>query len=297
MPGIDLELLDSILARLRNERFQFLDLQTALTALEEAETLSRPTVVFTVDDGYADFRWGAEIFRRYNCPVTVFLATGFVDGECWLWWDEVEYCCLEAAAGTYAIGDREVRVELSDDRAQSRIQAAMELWRHCKALADADKRCFIDEIADALRVKVPQAPPPGYAPLSWDEIRALESTGTRFAPHTVTHPILSKTGDDQARREIEESWRRVQQELSRPTPVLAYPNGQPGDFGERECRIARSAGLRAAVTMQPDYATADLFERPDGAFAVPRLPEPMSVVAAALTARGFERISRLRHRR
>lgn len=298
MPGIDLDLLDATLARLRKDRFQFLDLQVALTALEQARTLSRPSVVFTVDDGYADFRQGAEIFARYDCPVTVFLATGFIDGTNWLWWDEVEYCCVESEAGVYTIGADGYRVTLPDDRPAGRIAAAVQLWEHCKVLSEPDKRRFIDDIVAALGVDVPAIPPARYAPMSWDEIRALEDSGTRFAPHTVTHPILSRTDDDQARTEIEGSWRRVREELSVPTPLLAYPNGQPGDFGEREFRLAREAGLSGGVTMSCDYVTLQALARHDGgAFAVPRFPEPTDPISASLTARGFDRVARLRRGR
>jgi len=66
MPGIDLGLLDDILSRLRRDGYRFVDLHD----LFKGARLPSRSVVFTVDDGYADFERGAEVFRRHACPVT-----------------------------------------------------------------------------------------------------------------------------------------------------------------------------------------------------------------------------------
>ena len=92
----------------------------------------------------------------------------------------------------------------------------------------------------------------------------------RFGPHTVTHPILARADDAQAQWEIESSWDRLRQEVSRPMPVFCYPNGRQDDFGPREFGILRRLGVLGAVTAEPGHATNRGFTQPDGAFRVPR---------------------------
>ena len=83
------------------------------------------------------------------------------------------------------------------------------------------------------------------------------------------------------------------QELREPTPILAYPNGQPADFGEREFRIAEEAGLAGAVTTVPEYATSDQFrESRRGRFALPRFAQPADPDGVCLRASGFDRLPR-----
>jgi peptidoglycan/xylan/chitin deacetylase (PgdA/CDA1 family) len=85
--------------------------------------------------------------------------------------------------------------------------------------------------------------------LGWDEIRRLDGEGTlRFEAHTVTHPNLLAVGDEQARREIVESKRELEERLGRDVEGFCYPAGL---FGARERRYVAEAGFRAAVSCEP----------------------------------------------
>ena len=79
-------------------------------------------------------------------------------------------------------------------------------------------------------------------------LRASERKGMQFGPHTVTHPILSRAPQANMREELATSWARLRTEAEGAVPIFCYPNGQPGDYGEREVRVLRELGLRAAVT-------------------------------------------------
>jgi peptidoglycan/xylan/chitin deacetylase (PgdA/CDA1 family) len=134
-------------------------------------------------------------------------------------------------------------------------------------------------------VEIPRRPPAQYAPLSWAEVRSLEKRGFSFGAHTVTHPILPKTGEAQAVREIVESWSRVRAEVRRPLGLLSYPNGS---YGAREIRIAREAGLRASVSTRPAYASSRVVaDSIDHRFEIPRFSYPDSLEALLLIASGF----------
>lgn len=56
--------------------------------------------------------------------------------------------------------------------------------------------------------------------MTWEQARGCEQMGMTFGPHTVTHPILSRTTDAQANDEITESWKRVREELNSPVSVF-----------------------------------------------------------------------------
>ena len=57
--------------------------------------MSGRAIAFTVDDGYQDVaQVAAEIFLEYDCPLSIFLTTGFIDGHLWHWWDQIEFICL-----------------------------------------------------------------------------------------------------------------------------------------------------------------------------------------------------------
>jgi peptidoglycan/xylan/chitin deacetylase (PgdA/CDA1 family) len=85
--------------------------------------------------------------------------------------------------------------------------------------------------------------------LGWDEIVELDREGTlHFEAHTVSHPNLLDVDDARAAAEIGDCREELSQHLGRPVTLFAYPAGL---HGERERRLARQAGYRAAVSCEP----------------------------------------------
>ncbi len=291
--AVPLQLLDEILGRLRRDGYQFVPLDEAVRSIGDGSFRESRSVAFTVDDGYSDFRRSAEVFSAHGCPVTMFLTTGFIDGRDWMWWDRIEYICLRASAGRYRFRNNLPEVVFTDARDCSRIELAQRLCDDCRPLSDDEKHRLIRAFGEATGVALPHRPPEQYRALTWDQIRELESATIRFAPHTVTHRLLSRLDDDQAEWEVSESWRRLCDELINPMPILAYPNGKPGDYGEREFRIAAAAGLIAAVTAVPEHAAPSQRNAESGGaglFSLPRFPAPSDPDHACLAASGFYRI-------
>jgi peptidoglycan/xylan/chitin deacetylase (PgdA/CDA1 family) len=121
-------------------------------------------------------------------------------------------------------------------------------------------------------------------------VRASAKLGATFAPHTVTHPILSQVSDEQALQEIEDSWQRVQAETSAAVKVFAFPNGKAADYSVRDIAILRELGFSAAVTAMPGYLTAASWSDPDGAFQIPRFGYPDTRMDFVQITGGLERL-------
>ncbi|NNL30617.1 MAG: polysaccharide deacetylase family protein, partial [Gemmatimonadetes bacterium] len=103
-PRHDSESVDGLRAALeamRREGYELAGLGDVVARLREGALFPRPTVAFTIDDGYRDFlELGADAFAAYDCPATVFLATGFIDGDLWLWWDQIDWILQSAPRRT-----------------------------------------------------------------------------------------------------------------------------------------------------------------------------------------------------
>jgi peptidoglycan/xylan/chitin deacetylase (PgdA/CDA1 family) len=119
---------------------------------------------------------------------------------------------------------------------------------------DVVKHEAIESLAMAAAVELPADAPRQYAPMSWDELRAAERDGMSFGPHTVTHPILARATDVQARFELTESWHRLRAEARQPLPVFCYPNGRLIDFSDREVATLRALEFTGAVVGESGYA-------------------------------------------
>ncbi len=288
--GHDPVLLRQVLERLRRERFNVMGLDELVRAFVEHRCVPPRTVVFTVDDGYADFALvAADIFLAYDCPVTVFLPTAFIHGATWLWWDRVAYAALTTRKRSVRItlGNDPLDLAFTDPPARRRL--AGDLSRRLTRFEESWKQEFIARLSLAAEVDIPSKPPAQFAGMDWADVRRLEARGVMFGPHTMTHPVLTRTTSEQAAREIRESWRVLCIHARRPVCIFCYPNGS---FGRREVDLVAEAGLTAAVTSVPGYASPGRYRRTaDDRFAIPRFPYPDDVDGLCLTASGFTRVA------
>lgn len=95
-------------------------------------------------------------------------------------------------------------------------------------------------------------------PLSWEQVTEMRAQGIEFGSHTLTHPMLSHVPLEQARREIRDSGRLIEDKLGSPVTLFCYPKG---DFNPGVKRVVREEGYRAACTTRPGVngSGVDLF--------------------------------------
>jgi len=267
------------LAHLRKLRCRFMPILDLFQSLLAGEPLKK-AIAFTIDDGYFDHaEIAAPIFAEFDCPVTTFLVAGFCSGEDWFWWDKLTYILegtkmpqVEARLGATRISYVLSSTEAREFAGQDLILRCLNASEHVRL------QCVLDLSQDA-EVQLPLSPPPQFAPMSWDVARRLEKTGMTFGPHTVTHPVLSTTGDQQAEFEITESWNRLKQEVARPVPIFCYPSGRRQDFGAREIAIVRRLGLTGALAGKPGrLSSRTLRESENSRYQVPRFAYEESFV-------------------
>lgn len=251
--GLGLEELRQGLEWMRTDgHFRTVPLADFFTADGPALRAGTKAVAFTIDDGYRDqFDLMGPVFAQFDVPVTLFATTDFVDGQLWMWWDRIHYaierCGLPRATFTLPHSGALV-LDITPDRRAS----ADQLIERLKRVPDADRLAALEQLAAATEVDVPRSAPEMYSAAPWDTLRSWESRGIySIAPHTVTHPVLSRLDDASARTEIFGSWTRLQRELKAPAPVFCFPNGKADDFGAREMRLIDEAGLLGAVSVEP----------------------------------------------
>jgi len=276
---------------LRRNKYEFLSLSDLFKRLAGSGPALNGSVVFTIDDGYIDHaEVAAPIFAEFDCPVTTFVTTGFLDGQLWMWWNKIDYIFSNTRRQSleFRLDENAIRFDLSHEKA---IGAAQEEFvQRCKSIGYEERHKAISCLADNAGVDMPDSPPVIYAPMTWDDARACEIKGMSFGPHTVTHPILSQLQTEQATWEISESWRRLCEEVSDPVPVFCYPNDQWPDFGPREIEIFRDLGFSGAVVGEPGFADPSSFSQDkDSPFKVCRLSFPETLSDLIQYVSGIER--------
>jgi len=293
--GCDALHLRRTLAYLASKGYEMVSLMELFDRLGGSGRQARGAVAFTIDDGYVDQATiAAPVFSEFGCPVTTFVSTGFVDGKLWFWWDQVEYIFRHATrkSARLHVGAAELSCQWESDKERDRAQDAF--IATCKLVSEANKSEAIARLAQILGVSIPAAPPPHCAPMSWEQVRQCEEMGMTFAPHTVTHPVLSRSGEDMAEREIAESWAHLRSKTRNAVPIFSYPHGELDDFGDREIAILRRLGFLGAVTGEPGYANARSFKGTDEyRFKVQRFGFPDGLPHVIQYVSGIERFKQM----
>jgi peptidoglycan/xylan/chitin deacetylase (PgdA/CDA1 family) len=209
-------------------------------------------VVVTVDDGYRDFGTVAHpVFAAHGIPVMLFVTTGFVDGQLWLWWDQLAYLFETAAATSLWVehGGEHHRIDLTS--AASRRETWNRIGIRCCFLPEDLKLTLLSTLAEHLDVEIPRIPPERYAPLTWDELRDLHHRGVDVGAHTTSHSILTRVPVARARDEIRGSKRMLEDQLGTAVPWFCYPQGGPADYSPEVVAEVAAAGFSSAYLAFP----------------------------------------------
>ncbi len=238
--------------------YNFVSLEDIIVALNDKKSLPPKSVAFTIDDGYWDqAEISAPIFYEFNCPATLFVITGMLDGILWPWDAKVTHLIDTSATKSLnlSLGDKTFNLPLTTTEEKNVARKTID--NHIKALDANDTDKLIHQLASATGSVLPDKPPQHFKPMTWDTARQLEQNGLKIAPHTVSHRMLSKLNKKTSEQEIAESWQRLKDELSSPSPIFCYPTGRDCDYGVREIDFLKKNGFIGAVSTTPSHVTKE----------------------------------------
>lgn len=245
--------------------FNVLPLEEALDRLA-AGTLPPRALAITFDDGTRNLATHAvPALRELNLPAAVFLATGPIGTGATLWPDRLWLAIARSDAAEVDLAALGLGMRSLDGSAK-RGAVYVAAVEGLKNLADAERIAVLDEVLGALGYRDDTDPGP-FRMLSWDEARTMAADPlVTLYPHTVTHPILARCGDDKLEQEIADSCAALERETGVAPTIFAYPNGRPQDFDARARDALRRRGVRWALSTVPGLA-----DRHCDPLALPRL--------------------------
>ncbi len=259
------DFLDRALTLIRAEGYDIVSLDEALARLSDPRP-GRFFVAFTFDDGYRDnldHAW--PVLAKHGAPWVLYVVRGFAERTARLWWLELEEAIralprisvelpsgrFEAPAGTNA------EKQKAFDQLYWRLRKGPEAIL-LAAISALGRQAGIDPVALVERECLPV-----------ETLRSLAGApGVTIGAHTLSHPMLAKHPEAEARREIIESKAWLEAALGMPVRHFAYPVGDPGSAGPREFSLAKEAGFASAVTTRPGHLFAG---HADHLHALPRI--------------------------
>jgi peptidoglycan/xylan/chitin deacetylase (PgdA/CDA1 family) len=221
--------------------------------------LPERAAAITFDDGYADnFTEALPLLREHGMPATFFVATGFLDGGR-MWNDTIIEAIRRSRHDTVdlsAIGLPRLPIASLTER-RAAIDQCIKALKY---------RPLSQRVADAEQVAVAaQATPPDDLMMKSTQVQALHRNGMQIGAHTVSHPILTRLSNDDARKEIAGSRAKLEELLDARVSCFAYPNGKAGDdYSEEHVGLIRDIGFAYGLSTNPGAAGtgSDLMQLP-----------------------------------
>jgi peptidoglycan/xylan/chitin deacetylase (PgdA/CDA1 family) len=177
------------------------------------------SLILTFDDGYISNKELLPLVKEKKVPVTIFLCAGVIDTSRHFW--------CSRCSPRYAVSQLQ------------RLPNAERL-RLLRSIGFTPEREYEE----------PQALTKGQI----DEMRPYFD----FQAHTLFHPSLPRCSDEEARREIFECKRILEEKLDLKVEAISYPHG---DYSDRDIELCRQAGYQCGFTSDHGFNTtkADLF--------------------------------------
>jgi len=208
----------------------------------------RGTCVITADDGYRDFYDIAfPILRQHGIPATLFVTTGVLNQKIWFWWDIIEYLFKQTSMEAITFKSEDRVFDLCFSTQKDRRKSWVIIANYCTGISTFKKNILVENLAKAVRVKLPVIPPLEYQGCTWKELNEMAGEGITFGPHTVTHPILTRCEPDEWKYEIVQSRKELSALKNGYVDVFAYPNGDQHDYNEQILAILETSGFEGAL--------------------------------------------------
>lgn len=216
----------------------------------------------TFDDGYADNALNAvPLLNRHSMSATFFIATSFLNGGR-MWNDTVIESIRCHAGDTLDLRPLDLGLDPLPTRTiEERRATVLTLLQAIKYLPEPERQDMVGRLRNICRAGAL----PDQLMMSTEQVRSLARKGMQVGAHTHSHPILGRTDDSIARREIHDSKSHLESILDAPVTLFAYPNGKPlVDYDARHVALVREAGFAAAFTTAAGSAgqRADRYQLP-----------------------------------
>ncbi|TIT77586.1 MAG: polysaccharide deacetylase, partial [Mesorhizobium sp.] len=185
----------------------------------------------------------------------IYVAPGLIDGAADLWWDVVEDIVDTSSRLTLKTASGSTLVDCSTPGRKIQAVARLNAWLTLE-VREEEQGIALRELARSNGIDV-GAGRPGIL-MSWDEIRRMAAHPlVTIGAHTINHRNLKRLSEADARHEIGDVRRILEEKLGLEPRHFAYPYGYASAVGCREVGFVRDAGYVSAVTTRHGVLRAE----------------------------------------
>jgi peptidoglycan/xylan/chitin deacetylase (PgdA/CDA1 family) len=232
--------------------------------------LPAKAVAVTFDDGFADnYEVALPVLSKYGIPASFYIMVESVEQGTLPWYCRLRYAFNVAKVPTWTDpgSGRVFRLDVLEQR-----KAAQSLsWDTGARLTGAVQQEYVGRCERDLEVE-PAKAPHGFM-MTWDQVRGLRKAGHTIGGHTLWHPNVAQVTPAEARTEIVECKRRLEEKMGEPVEHFSYPHpALSPHWSSQTLALTKEAGFKSAA-----LTTYGSVRAGDDAHALKRLNTPADI--------------------
>ena len=249
------------------KHYHIVSMSNLAKAFKNQKSLPDNSVLISFDGGYkGNYKYAYPLLKKYNAKAVLYLITGAIDAN--LAWERVLYYAFSMTNKTrFSLSEEYDKKVYYLNDSYERRKTYEETKRILNSCPMEKRERTFNEILNKLQVY----PSDIYLRLfpDWQEIRELSKSGlVEIESHTVNHQRLTDIYETEAKREIEESKSRIEQQLRRPVTHFCYPDGL---FSERIKHMVQTAGYETGLAVSSRNGTKGLNTLHDDPYELKRI--------------------------
>ena len=270
--GTDPKLLEQCLEYAQKNNFYFSSIDEIVQMAVNGEKPARPTLCFTMDDGYLDqLTVLTPVLLKYNAKPTLFVLSDFSDNIDWPWDAKIIYLCQTTSVPTIEFTYNDQFFSLDFSNQESRIISRRKITAFAKHLSDEIQNHFLQFLQDRLKISLPATAPAEFAPADWNNLRHYHALGLNVGAHGKTHKVFNTLSEEKINLELQDSRDKLFAQIPSASDVFCYSSGTNKDYSPEHCSLVSNANFMAAVSAKPGNTTLvnikqDLFNIPRHSF-------------------------------
>lgn len=194
--------------------------------------LPKNPILFTFDDGFANnYHHVFPVLKRFNCPATIFLTTGYIDNKAGFWVERLEYSLHNTESKRLKIGFMGNDFDMPLNTPTQKENAYLTVLRCLKSgLSFSGIEETVQLVCEHLGFPSLNGIQDNedYCFLTWDQVREMAASGISFGAHTVNHVNLTHEDSEKAEWEMQTSKQEIERHLGKECIAFCYPFGRSG---------------------------------------------------------------------
>lgn len=228
---------------MKKDKYEFISLDDLINIYNKKRKQHKPFIIFTLDDGYKDnYKIAYPVFKKYNVPFTVFVATDYIENkDAFLWWYVLEEIINRNKIITLTSGETYIC-----DTKENKISVFWQLRNKVFTLPYSSFKNSFYELFSGYLDGIDS----NYSDkmLDWNEIKMMsEDALCTIGAHSKAHFKLSNLTDKELFEEICGSRNIIEKKIGKLVKHFSYPYGSPEDVDNRCEQILSKINFDSAL--------------------------------------------------